>query len=92
MSRHSPVDLVLLLQIFYMSYRDILEPKVDSEARRKSIEKWKKAGMIEPNPDHIKQTYRTTEKGQFFIRYLCDIRLPIQESSFHIPNPKENDL
>lgn len=88
--RHTPVELVFLLQVHYMDTESITEPLSTSKSRDKAIEKWLKRGMIQReagNPSN----FRTTVKAKFFIEHLCNQPLPVEETTWHIPTPKEID-
>jgi hypothetical protein len=87
MAKHTPVELVVLIQIHYIPL--IYIKGTISMAERKAIEKWQRCKMIDVVDGHSANGYETTRKGKFFIDYLCAQPIPVEESSYHIPKPKE---
>lgn len=82
-------ELALLLQISYMSYLITSTPDfIQKLVLCGLIEAVDEDGCIIKNEFHDAYglpQYRTTPRGEFYVRHLLSIRLPVAVEAFHIP-------
>ena len=75
----SPSNLELLLHCYTSPER---HPRGDAPAIQEGLRYLQIFGMIEP----YDRTYKTTEKGEFYIKHILEI--PFPEAVFVIPSQK----